>query len=148
MTNLADELERLDADSFNGDNAALVRSITALIALNKRAAFPNPVPGLAVQLLTTAAHRLSALRGEQWQGIETAPKDGREINGYRPDQGVFTFRWAWAEEFVPKGQNGDPTEDYDENFAWWWHDLWGWMEGDETPTHWRPLPPPPKGTDG
>jgi hypothetical protein len=94
----------------------------------------------------TARAILSALRGEEWQVIETAPKDGREINGYRPDQGVFTFRWAWAEEFVPKDQNGDPTEDYDENFAWWWHDVWGWMEGEETPTHWRPLPPPPKGT--
>jgi hypothetical protein len=81
--------------------------------------------------------------GDGWKPIETAPKDGRELIGHRSDQGEFVFRWAWAEEFVPKDLNGDPTEHYDEDFAWWWHDRWGWMEGEETPTHWRPLPPPP-----
>lgn len=81
--------------------------------------------------------------GDGWEPIETAPKDGRELIGHRSDQGQFVFRWAWAEEFVPKDLNGDPTEHYDEDFAWWWHDRWGWMEGEETPTHWRPLPTPP-----
>lgn len=78
-----------------------------------------------------------------WQPIETAPKDGTEIIGFRPDQGVFVFRWAWMEEFVPKDQNGDPTEDYDDAFACWWHDRWDWLEGELRPTHWMPLPAPP-----
>lgn len=80
----------------------------------------------------------------EWQPIDTAPRDGTEINGYRPDQGVFTFRWAWMEEFVPKDGNGDPTEDYDDAVCGWWHDRWGWMEREETPTLWQPLPEPPK----
>lgn len=83
-----------------------------------------------------------------WKPISTAPKDGTEINGYRPDHGVFTFRWAFMEEMVPKDSNGDPAEDYDDTFAWWWHDRWGWMEGDLTPTHWMPLPPAPESEGG
>ena len=79
----------------------------------------------------------------EWEDISTAPKDGSEINGYRPDQGVFTFRWAWLSDFIPVDQHGDPTEDYEESSGWW-HDRWGWMEGDETPTQWMPLPSPPK----
>jgi hypothetical protein len=79
-----------------------------------------------------------------WQPIETAPKDGTEINGYRPDQGVFTFRWADAEEFVDHNIEGDPIEDYPD-FSWWWHDRWGWMEKELTPTHWKSLPAPPGG---
>lgn len=78
-----------------------------------------------------------------WRPIETAPRDGTEINGFRPDQGVFTFRWAWMEEFVPKDANGDPVGDYDDTFAGWFHDRWGWMEGELTPTLWQPLPDPP-----
>ena len=75
-----------------------------------------------------------------WKPIDTAPKDGTEIIGYRPDQGVFVFRWADMLEFVARDSASDPAEDYDEDFACWWHDRWGWMEGDETPTLWQPLP--------
>ena len=79
----------------------------------------------------------------EWQPISTAPKDGTEFNAYRPDQGVFTCRHAHAEEFVAKDMNGDPVEEYPD-FECWWHDRWGWLEGDETPTHWTPLPPAPE----
>ncbi len=78
-----------------------------------------------------------------WQPISTAPKDGTEIIAFRPDQGVFVCRWGTLEEFVPKDMNGDPMVDYDEDFAHWWHDRWGWMEGSDAPTHWQPLPKPP-----
>jgi hypothetical protein len=70
-----------------------------------------------------------------WRAIESAPRDGTEINGYREDQGVFTFRWASMEEF------GHPCDDREG----WWHDRWGWMDGDLTPTRWQPLPQPPEG---
>lgn len=72
----------------------------------------------------------------EWQPIETAPRDGTEILGFRPDQGVFIFRWAETSDF----DSTDPGEEWSED---WWHDLWGWMEGDLQPTHWMPLPPPP-----
>ena len=81
---------------------------------------------------------------DEWQPIETAPKNGDELIGYRPDQGVFVFRWALMEEIVAKDMHGDPIEDYDEDQADWWHDRWGWMEDDLVPTHWMPLPPAPK----
>jgi hypothetical protein len=81
----------------------------------------------------------------QWQLIETAPKDGSEIIGFRPDQGVFVFRWSTMEKLVAHDLNGDTVEDYDEDQADWWHDRWGWMEYELRPTHWMPLPPPPKG---
>lgn len=85
-----------------------------------------------------------------WKPIETAPKDGTEVLAFRPDQGVFIARWAWMEEVVPRDQNGDPIEDYDDSFADWWHDAWGWLERELAPTHWQPLPaaPPPPGGQG
>jgi hypothetical protein len=49
---------------------------------------------------------------------------------------------------VPKDIHGDPTEPYDDEFEWWWCDIFGWLEGDLTPTHWMPLPPPPRVSDG
>jgi hypothetical protein len=78
-----------------------------------------------------------------WKPIESAPKNGDELIGFRPDQGVFVFRWALMEEFVAKDMHGDPIEDYDEDQADWWHDRWGWMEDELRPTHWMPLPDPP-----
>lgn len=78
-----------------------------------------------------------------WRNIRTAPKDGTEVIGYRPDQGVFCFRWATAEEFVAKNEAGDPIEDYAEDFECWWHDRWGWLEGECAPTHWMPFPNAP-----
>lgn len=71
-----------------------------------------------------------------WQPIETAPKNFTELLGYRPDQGVFIFRWSTVDEFP----DADQTDDYE----CWWNDLWGWMDGELTPTHWMPLPSPPE----
>jgi len=80
----------------------------------------------------------------EWMPIETAPKDGTEILGFRADQGVFIFRWATDEELAERDMHGDPVGDYDEDFACWWHERLGWMEDELTPTHWMPLPEPPK----
>lgn len=81
--------------------------------------------------------------GDGWRPIETAPKDGTEFIAFRPDQGVFIARWAAMEEVVPRDQNGDPIEDYDDSFADWWHDSWGWLERELAPTHWQPKPAEP-----
>lgn len=79
----------------------------------------------------------------KWQPIETARKDRTEMLGYRPDQGVFIFRYASMEEVVPTDEHGDPLEDYEDHEGWW-HDLWGWMDGWDAPTHWMLLPLPPQ----
>lgn len=67
--------------------------------------------------------------------MDAAPRDGTELIGFRPDQGVFVFRWATMDEFLPEDVS---------DFECWWHDRWDWMEGDLTPTAWMPLPPPPQ----
>lgn len=78
-----------------------------------------------------------------------APKDGTEIIGYRPDQGVFAFRWAEMADLVPRSPwTHEPVFPDDmspemQEFAWWWHDRWEWMEGELTPTHWMPMPEGP-----
>lgn len=83
--------------------------------------------------------------GAAWRPIATAPKDGTEIIGYRADHGVFTLRWADADEFAAHSAGGDPLGRCEE-FSYWWHDRWGWLEGELQPTHWMPLPAPPATT--
>lgn len=72
-----------------------------------------------------------------------APKDGTELIGYRPDQGKFVFRWVNVEEIVPRDIHGDPLDEYDEDIEGWWHDLWGWIDGELSPTHWMHFPSDP-----
>ena len=80
-------------------------------------------------------------RQAEWRDMGTAPKSGAEFIGYRPDQGVFVCRWASMLEVAP-----DDYDPIDEDYECWWHDVWGWMEGELTPTHWMPLPAPPEAT--
>lgn len=107
--------------------------------------------GVVAGLMRRAAKAIQSLAAPQWQPISTAPRDGTELNGYRPDQGVFTFRWAEMSEFVDEDAIIDEKT---AEFAWWWHDRWGWMEQELTPTHWQPLPEwrdipaPPLAADG
>ena len=63
-----------------------------------------------------------------WQPIETAPKDGAEIWAYNGEQARMKFiagngyaLWVWADEVL---SDIDPCP----------------MQ----PSHWMPLPPPPK----
>jgi hypothetical protein len=77
----------------------------------------------------------------EWQPISTAPKDGSGILAVLvwKDDGEFydvqTIRWqdTWG-EWVPSAvlihmeNTGDPSDDV-------------------TPTHWMPLPEPPRATD-
>lgn len=63
---------------------------------------------------------------EGWQPIETAPRDGRVVLGYWAEDRVETIQFQFR-SFVYSA-DGD-----------------GWT--DRGPTHWRPLPAPPKGED-
>lgn len=75
------------------------------------------------------ARQLSALRREEWQGIETAPKDGSAF---------LAFGW-WS----PSDKDREPCwavfNRYDDST--YVRSFYGHA------AHWRPLPPPPKGTD-
>ena len=80
-----------------------------------------------------------------WQPIETAPKDGTSIIAmyiHINTEIVHAVFWMDVEEDSP----GDPDD------VGWWTYVWSevgrskledWM----TPTHWMPLPPPPKKGD-
>ena len=67
-----------------------------------------------------------------WQPIETAPKDGTHIIAFRPGNTPHIEGMYWA-----------VYEDTDRAGAWHWS-----YDGDapreNPPTHWMPLPEPPK----
>ena len=73
----------------------------------------------------------------EWQSIETAPKDA-EVLVHSPRFGVRRGRWN-TDEYAKKPR------------PYWTSDaerIWGVREvRDDQPTHWMPLPPPPKVED-
>lgn len=82
-----------------------------------------------------------------WQPIETAPKDGTEILGYRKDCGVLLIRWTAPVYFLSDRELEQEGRDYDSDNLedWFFADFicGGRLEGEETPTHWQPLPSSP-----
>ena len=66
----------------------------------------------------------------KWQPINTVPRDGTRVLGYC-DGDYWAIEFFWEDEcegkLYFKHWNGDYTSDPDE------------------PTHWMPLPKPPKG---
>lgn len=84
----------------------------------------------------------------EWQPIETAPKDGTEILAYRSDCGVFMIRWTSPDAFLSEKEIAASRLSDDDLFTEGWY-FADWLHGDllmdrEIPTHWMPLPPPPK----
>lgn len=69
-----------------------------------------------------------------WQPIETAPKDGTRFLGAN-DEGISITSWSdmW------NGTWTDEASTTDDGHGWYGHDNW-------IPTHWMPLPEPPKTT--
>lgn len=81
----------------------------------------------------------------KWLPIETAPKDGTEILGYREDCGILLIRWDAPINFLSEREYeglGDSAEQED----WFCADFVAGsrLEGTEVPTHWMPLPEEPK----
>lgn len=79
-----------------------------------------------------------------WQLIDTAPKDGTEILGWKDEYGIILIRWTSPIEFLTEEECvkiGDSSEQED----WFYADFvsGGRLEGDAIPTHWMPLPKPP-----
>jgi len=81
-----------------------------------------------------------------WKGIESAPKDGTEILGYRSDCGVMLIRWSAAVDFMTSDEIEESGMTDEELHAedWFCADFVQGclLEGDEVPTHWM-LPHPP-----
>lgn len=81
---------------------------------------------------------------DQWQPIETAPKDGRDMLLWHPQFGILMGHWDhvgtsdwWAVYAWPQPMHSHPCEGWFSPF----------MESDGVdgvdPTHWMPLPAPP-----
>lgn len=81
-----------------------------------------------------------------WQPIETAPKDGTEILGWREDCGVLLIRWTSCSEFLTDSELDKMDEGTAYREDWFCADFvqGARLEGEEAPTHWLPLPEPPQ----
>ena len=81
-----------------------------------------------------------------WRPIETAPKNGDEVLLYREDAGIFLGRWTAPIDFLTEREMERSGLDEESANAggWFYADF---VQGDrfeEPPTHWMPLPSPPK----
>lgn len=85
----------------------------------------------------------------EWQPIETAPRH-TDILLYREDAGVFFGQYTYCAEWVSEDEieREGLTEDmlFAESFWAFDYDGTSRLENDLTPTHWMPLPEPPKET--
>lgn len=85
----------------------------------------------------------------EWMPIETAPKDGTEILIWREDCGVLMGRYCSANDLrsMSDKERDELNEESLFQEDWWGGDADGGgyrLEGAEVPTHWMPLPQPPK----
>lgn len=88
--------------------------------------------------------RLRCLLLQRWQPIETAPKDGTEI--LLADDSRVTFGKWLAPSEKPRIIYRDgfaPEPEWDE-FEPHWTSWDGGFTQEHPPTHWMPLPPPPR----
>ena len=110
---------------------------------------------------------------QQWQDIETAPKDGTEVDLWLIDEDGRAWRetdvrWveAYQESFYEYAPDGSYKLSYRKRDGWWSYNHGYGGEGDfvDVPrhynphprqrreiyseaTHWMPLPEPPQGRD-
>lgn len=78
----------------------------------------------------------------EWQPIETSPKDGTRVlifNGYGAmDIAGYVEQFTERLEFVRSDKDGDVYQTVRNDFSYWDTDI------AYDPTHWMPLPEPPK----
>lgn len=93
----------------------------------------DPLLSEAVGALAVCAAHLPA--APAWQDISTAPKDGTWVLLHSPDSihAAFIGRWCDDSDFPDGGA--------------WWPDHDAGFPIDVDPSHWQPLPSPPKQGD-
>lgn len=90
---------------------------------------PNRAASNALRLIAEAR------KAEEWQGIESAPKDGTQMLASAIG-GMYIFLWVKDTDFVSGLREGWTSGD--QNAEGLYYQVW--------PTHWRPLPAPPDPT--
>jgi len=122
---LAEALERMRPE-FCGNQATLLEA--AALIREQHAALAAPQPNAAA---------------DGWMPIETAPKDGTEIDLFSR-HGHREAGAAWGLPPHECGEMGrycdSEWHDYEPG---WVTDFWGEPQPDSEFTHWRPLPAPP-----
>ena len=106
----------------------LKQAATAIETIESLTAY-NQIPYDASKEVRALIQALAdEVRGKEWQPIETAPKDGRDVLLYLKDEIIGSGHWSVA------------------GSADCWFTGGGFChEDDEYPaTHWQPLPHPPK----
>ena len=112
----------------------------------------SPAKDDTAGLLREAAAALEATREDAWQPIETAPTDGSDILTLFDCATVPVVHSAWfrsKDEWQRSGQFAASEDETIDDYVGWWsytrnsvtqERLVGWS----APTHWMPLPAPPK----
>lgn len=79
----------------------------------------------------------------EWQPIEAAPKDGTRVlianDDGEMDVAGYVAEWSEHSEFVRTAKDGDVFRTVRRDMGYW-DAVHAYC-----PTHWMPLPPPPKG---
>jgi hypothetical protein len=86
----------------------------------------------------------------EWQPIDTAPRDGTTVIVGWDSATVWIVRAAWwrSKEDIEQMAMGGCLDADDADIGWWSyiHSVTQEMLDDyRAPTHWLPMPPPPKG---
>jgi hypothetical protein len=81
----------------------------------------------------------------RWALIDSAPKDGTEILGWRSDCGIMLIRWIAPIEFLTEDELMGHDDECIETEGWFFADFveGNRLEGNECPTYWMPLPDEP-----
>jgi Protein of unknown function (DUF551) len=107
---------------------SLNAAIEAVRQLQPKGVKPEGVADHATITIAQAVEALSALP-DAWQGMETAPRDGSVIL-LADNDGYVAACWWHADQRGFWEANSHPVDYCDKSF--------------DAPTHWMPLPAPPK----
>lgn len=128
--------ERADADQPAGCSSPIPNEEMSLLIKVRNALASVPTPVSESEGLVQATAAPAAIDGSvtlpvcQWQPIETAPKDGTWVLGFRPT----SFREDQIDTWQFVHRSCDPPI---------WINSADSNDEDEQPTHWMPLPLPP-----
>ena len=118
------------------DLAARLHEMRGAAGMTDWEAYDEDLTDAFLRALATAYDEGRLVVDDGWQPIETAPKDGTRVMAYWPDC-YGNNAAAQVESWFGPWSKG--------NAKMTWQSAFEWDDGHNSPTHWRPLPAPPKG---